>query len=245
MQPKVGYLRLGTYVTYKMEMDWKGFLKDAFTQMDEQGAEHLILDIRGNGGGMDEVNEALNQYLVQQPARQSTSQTRLAFDIVPGSLRPYLSTWDNSIFDLRKRVEASGEGYFVEKRARQSERKYTPGRKAWKGKTWLLTDAANSSATFYTAQFCKENQMATLVGEPTGGNQKGITGGMMFFLRLPNSGIEIDIPILGSFPTETRPDAGIEPNILIETNASDIAQGIDPVLARVLAEIAKAGGQKP
>ena len=45
----------------------------------------------------------------------------------------------------------------------------------------VLVNAANSSATFQFAKLVKDNQLGTLVGQPTGGNQRGINGGAFFF----------------------------------------------------------------
>ncbi len=93
----------------------------------------------------------------------------------------------------------------------------------------MITDAANSSATFGFAEAVKTNALATLVGETTGGSRRGINGGAFFFLTLPGSGIEIDIPLIGAFPATPQPDAGIEPDAPVVTTAADIAAGRDPV----------------
>ena len=61
------------------------------------------------------------------------------------------------------------------------------------GRVWVLVGADNSSATFEFAQVVQRNRLATLVGQPTGGNQRGINGGAFFFVRLPKSGIELDL----------------------------------------------------
>jgi C-terminal processing protease CtpA/Prc len=95
------------------------------------------------------------------------------------------------------------------------------------GKTFLITDASNSSATFYLARVMKLGKVATLVGQTTGGTQKGINGGAMFFLRLPNSGIEMDIPLIGNFPYSEAPDLGIVPDVVVERTLEDVIQGKD------------------
>lgn len=54
------------------------------------------------------------------------------------------------------------------------------------------------------------------------------------FLRLPESGLEIDIPLTGTFPVTPQPDAGVEPDVAITQTASDIASGRDRVLDTAL-----------
>lgn len=66
---------------------------------------------------------------------------------------------------------------------------------------------------------------------PTGGSQRGINGGAFFFLRLPHSGIEMDMPLIGTFPPQALPDAGVTPDIMVTLTPFDIANQRDPELA--------------
>ena len=95
----------------------------------------------------------------------------------------------------------------------------------------VLCDASNSSATFQFAQAVQQSGAATLLGETTGGNRRGINGGAFFFLRLPASGLEVDLPLIAGFPDTPQPDAGIEPDVAVPTTAGDIASGRDPQMA--------------
>jgi C-terminal processing protease CtpA/Prc len=98
----------------------------------------------------------------------------------------------------------------------------------------------NSSATFEFADAVQRHRLGTLVGQATGGNQRGITGGAFFFLRLPRSGIEVDVPLIGQFPMAATPlpDAGLEPDIFVQPQVADIAAARDAELAEVLRRIA-------
>ena len=49
-----------------------------------------------------------------------------------------------------------------------------------------------------------------------------------FFLTLPASQLEVDLPLIASFPATPQPDAAIEPDIAVATTAGDIAAGRDP-----------------
>lgn len=68
-----------------------------------------------------------------------------------------------------------------------------------RAKLIVLIDSANGSATFQFAQKVRRNGLGVLLGEPTGGNQRGINGGAYFFLRLPESRLEVDLPLVGYF----------------------------------------------
>lgn len=97
----------------------------------------------------------------------------------------------------------------------------------------MLIDATNSSATFQFAQIVQQNKLGMLVGQPTGGSKRGINGGSFFFLRLPSSGIEMDLPLVGTFPATPQPDEGLTPDVLVTPTLDDIVKGTDPEMARI------------
>jgi hypothetical protein len=98
---------------------------------------------------------------------------------------------------------------------------------------FVLIGAVNSSATFDFARAVRRAGVGTLVGQTTGGNLRGINGGAFFFLNLPNSHIELDLPLIGQFPLEPQPDAGLRPDIEVQPGAADLAAGRDVELAAV------------
>jgi hypothetical protein len=98
--------------------------------------------------------------------------------------------------------------------------------KPFLGKVFVIVDSSNSSVTFQFARLIKEKRLGTLVGEPTGGNLRGINGGAFFFLRLPKSEIEMDLPLTA------RPDAGLDPDIFVAPSVEDLVAKRDPVLEK-------------
>ena len=119
-------------------------------------------------------------------------------------------------------------------RANADQEKISPRGRRFGGKVAVLIDASCSSATFQFANAISRQGIATLVGEPTGGNRRGINGDAYFFVRLPETGLEVDLPIVGIFSAEPQPDAGIIPDRLVHQTAKDIAQGRDRQLAAAL-----------
>ena len=98
------YLKMGTFVTWQMEMDWKAFLQDAFTEIRARNAEHLIIDIRGNEGGSGDVMDFLQKHLSTKPITLKASRDVVRYQKVSDKNRPYLGTWDDKIFDITWRV---------------------------------------------------------------------------------------------------------------------------------------------
>lgn len=167
-------------------------------------------------------------------------ERRTRYRATPENLRPYLDTWDRRFDDWGAAATPIGDGFYRLLRDADDKPGYTVSLLSprFAGKTYVLIGAVNSSATFEFARAVKHTKLATLVGQTTGGNRRGINGGAFFFLRLPNSGIELDLPLIGQFSLQDEPDAGIEPDIHVETTAADIANDRDAEMEAVLRDLA-------
>lgn len=230
---EVGYLKIGTFVTNKLTIDWNKFLDKAFDEMDDKNIQNLIIDIRGNEGGDDEVNLVLAKKLAKQQIEFPKFKELLRYEKVSEEFRPYLNTWDKSFYNRSGQLIKHENGFYTWKKDRGNST-IDQNNKAFQGNTYLLVDAANSSATFYLTAGLQQNKIATIVGSETGGNRKGTNGGQLFFLWLPNSKIEIDIPLIGYYPMTEQPDKGISPDIEVQLTISDILSNKDKVLEKTL-----------
>lgn len=221
------YLRLSTFDVFQLSFEWRIFLKDAFEKINQRKSPRLILDIRGNEGGQDEVVAWLGRHIAQRVCTVPQRKSLLRYQQVPDLLKPYLYTWDKSFFDKAKELIPDTGGYY---RFRSAEQVLIrPGEGGYKGPVFLLINASNSSATFYLADAANKLQLATLVGETTGGSQRSMNGGQFFFLRLPNTGIEVDIPLIGQFEPN-QPDEGVHPHVRINETPETVRDNVDPVL---------------
>lgn len=231
LDERTAYLRMPTWAVFNSKWDWKGFLATIFDQMAQKKTANLILDLRGNEGGTS-VGDVILSRLIKQDLRLEQFKRLVRYRKVSESLVPYLDTWDRSFENWGDAAVDWNNGFYTLKKydddAKGSLIKASD--RPFAGRTFVLVDASCSSATFEFAQAAQQSKRATLVGQPTGGNQRGINGGAFFFLRLPHSKIEIDLPLIGSYPEGARPDAGIRPDIVIQPRVEDIARGIDTEL---------------
>ena len=226
LDAQTALLRIGDFATYNWDFGYQRFLDSVFTQIKTAGYLHLLLDIRGNEGGSDEARDALLGYLTPKDIPcLSKGKRLLRYTTVPDSLRPYLGTWDDSFYGPRTGLKKAKGGFYEDP---EDCVRITARPNHFQGKVYLLTDAANSSATFILARAFCDYKLGTLVGEPTGGTRQGINGGQIFFFTLPNSKIEMDLPLIWQSPTKKQPDEGIQPDHLVLTTPTDIAQGRDP-----------------
>lgn len=228
-------LRMPGWALYDSDWDWKGFIDETFAEIASRKASALVVDLRGNEGGLDCGDEILAR-LISADLPRTAYERRVRYQKTPADLDPYLDTWDKSFRDYSASTEPLGDGFYrLIERDGASRAPIVPKGPRYDGKLIVLTDAANSSATFQFANLVKANGLGTLVGETTGGSQRGINGGAFFFLRLPESGLEVDLPLIGTFPLTPKPDAGIDPDVFAASTPASLADGSDPVLEAALA----------
>jgi hypothetical protein len=236
MQPEgVGLLTMPDWVTYRSKWDWKGYLDGILDRLIDERARGLVIDLRGNEGGTECGWHILERLLVRDfPLPPYIYKTR--YRTLPADLHKPLDTWDPTFRDWG--AAASGpdaDGFYLVKREQDMAGVLRPRGRRFTGKLVVLVDAACSSATFQFARAIELSGVATLVGEPTGGNRRGINGGAYFFVRLPETGLEVDLPIIGSFPPTRQADTGVAPGVKISPTISDIADGRDRALEASIA----------
>ena len=222
-----------------MTLDYKQFLADAFASLQSQGIPHLILDIRENNGGSDEMADELFSYLapIKTPFER---EGRTRYVTFPTSLKPYVQTWGDEpwYYQLDPKTPRPTNGYYIFKENFAAAVKRSD-KHIYDGSCYLLTGPGNTSLAFYTALRFQKQQLGTIVGRETGGNLNDINGGQILFLRLPKSGIEIDFPVMGGFAVPLQPNTGVQPDVKTVYKVEDVVQGRDLEMEIVLRMIAR------
>jgi hypothetical protein len=229
----IAVVTMGTWATYNTKWDWRAWLHERLDSLG--GARGLIVDLRENEGGKDCGDEILARFLARDLPGEAERRL-VRFRTTREGLRPHLDTWDKSFHTLGEKADRHDDRFFVlppagdEAIVARGPRLDLP--------LAVLIGPQNSSATFRFAQVCRRAGVGTLIGEPTGGNQRGINGGCYFFVRLPASGLEFDLPLIGYFPLRPKPDAGLRPDLLVPQTARDIAAGRDRAMEAAIAMMA-------
>jgi hypothetical protein len=231
----IGRLTMPDWALYDSLWDWRGFLDASVDALVAADARGLVVDLRDNEGGID-CGDVLLARLVARPVEDAVTRRLVRFRETPADLRPVLDTWDPSFHTLGRDAVpvADAPGFLALGEA--TPRRIEPRGRRFTGPVAVLVGATCSSATFHFAQLVRRCGAATLVGMPTGGNRRGINGGCYFFVRLPETGFEVDLPLVGYFPLTPQPDAGLVPEILVRPRLDDLRRGRDRALA-----VARAG----
>ena len=232
---RVAVLTMPSWALFNSKWDWKSWLTDRLNTLGE--ARGLIVDLRQNEGGQD-CGDAILARLIDKPFIPPAMEQKLRFRQTAAALDPYLDTWDDSFRTLGVGAKSLPDGFFLRPNGDDAV-SIAPDGKRLGVPVAVLIGPVDSSATFQFASNVRALGAGKLYGQPTGGNRRGINGGCFFFVRLPASGLEFDLPLVGYFPTSSQPDAGLIPDVTIPVSARAIAAGDDRVLERAASDIVR------
>lgn len=232
MRPdRIAVLTMPGWALFDSKWDWRTWLDARLASL--SGAKGLVIDLRANEGGQD-CGDAILARLIDRPLHEAGSERRVRFRRTPALLDAHLDTWDDSFRTLGVDAADLGNGFY-RLQGEQADDAIQPVGPRLTLPVATLIGPTNSSATFQFADKARRAGGGRLFGSPTGGNRRGINGGCFFFVRLPASGIEFDLPLIGYFPPGLPPDAGITPDVQVAPTSADIAAGRDPVLDAAIA----------
>jgi hypothetical protein len=228
-------LTLPTFAFWRSSFDPMAFLDRSFEQL--RGVPYLVIDQRRNEGGDDAIGHRLMAHLLRQPFTLPSFRVESAYERAPYNLVRFLDTWDYGFFDRTGEVtrQAGSRNWRLPD---QAGKRIEPVATPYAGRVVLLVGPQNSSAGFLLARDLKASGAATLLGQPTGGNLRGLNGGQLAWVTLPASGVGVDIPLVGAFETSNPPDAGVLPDVRVAPNWADAVAGTDTEMAAAQALLA-------
>jgi len=191
---------------------------DFFAAVSDNEIENVIIDVRENVGGQSRVVESLLRHL---PIDNYLNY---------GSTIRYSEQAAERVGMRRTRGTSSYP---------PSTRRVEPVDDPFTGDVFILIGNRTFSAGNWIAVVFRDNDLATIIGEPTG-NAPSSFGDMISF-QLPNTRFILGV----SYKSFTRPDPSndhqdaLYPDILINRTRDDIINGIDPVIDYI---IDKTGG---
>lgn len=226
--PDVGRLRVRGFEGESFIAD----LDSAFETLRARGTKGLVLDLRGNGGGVDEYGANLVGRFVQHPFRY--------FDRIHlTTINPSFATWKQSTFESLRAgtVPDPAGGYLVLPVLHPGVADQQPAEHPFTGKLFVLMDGGTFSTAADVTATLHNMKRVTFVGEESGGGYEGNTSGLNALIVLPNSGLRLKIMMYEYWNAVTplTRGRGTLPDYAIERRVADILRNIDPPLERAVA----------
>ncbi|WP_162628041.1 S41 family peptidase [Arcticibacterium luteifluviistationis] len=211
---------------------FKRKFKQHIKQAQKDSVEHLVLDLRSNGGGYIPNISKVMKYVASEPYK--------LIDTMAFNRSAYFK-----IFSPAKGITPLIAPLFFNKkdsiyryRATGKPAKKKPSKLAYKGKLYVFMDAASYSATTFTISLLDDMDRATFIGTIPGGANWGSHAGSWYVAKLPNSKIRVRIPeyrIVHARANKPNESFFIQPDISVEYTLEDFDKNIDSY-ERVLIE---------
>jgi hypothetical protein len=228
------YIRVATFSSGKL----RKFFRESFKAIKKQGIQHVVFDLRENGGGNIMNSTRLSQYLVNKPFKLADTVAAISRKFRYGQyIRPSLAYKISMFFTSnRKRADDRYHFRYFEHHTFKPKKKYH-----FDGDVYLIQGGYSFSATTLFINSLKGQQNVTVVGEETGGGSYGNSAVHLPQIVLPNTRIRVVLPVYRLVMDASKPKngRGIVPDIEIKPSSAAIREGIDLKIAAVKEMIEK------
>lgn len=215
----------------------KGFFRRSFKAVSKYDINHLIIDVRSNGGGSVTNSTLLTRFIADHEFRVGDSLYAIA------KRKKYSRYVQNDFFNrlfmtFFTRKKKDGLYHF-----KYFEKHYFKPRKRnhFDGKTYILTGGNSFSATtLFTSSVIKQDNV-TVIGEETGGGAYGNSAWLIPDVKLPETGVRFRLPLFRLVIDKNVPKngRGVQPEVESLPTIEAIRRGIDYKTEKALELIKK------
>jgi hypothetical protein len=209
---------------------WRSFFKRSFKDIKQQNIEHLVIDLRDNGGGQINLGLNLLSYMIDKKIVLPFDKKLNSTAFHPKYKMGFGMRAVPIIFAL-KPPERFKNGklrhYFIS---------FPKKRKQFKGQIYVLTNGKSFSMSGVAATYLKHKSNAIIIGEETGANVAGSNAVISGHILLPNSKIKIFVPLYHLYhDIDVKNDGrGLMPDYPTRYTKDAILNGIDIDIKKVM-----------
>ena len=219
--------------------NFRKFFKESFKDLKDKNTQHLILDLRNNGGGNLMYCNRLFRYLYNQPHKfngkaymnhnylHQIKYEEISVVVKAAKIITYpLSLITNLL--LTHKDSIGRYGYLPTTKFKK------PLENVFSNDLVILINGYSFSATSLLAANLKEVDRGVFVGEETGGGYNQCTAGTIPYVNLPNTGLKFRLPLRVIQITEKRKlyGRGVFPRYEVKENFEDVLNKKDLILEK-------------
>jgi hypothetical protein len=200
------------------------FMRRSFRQIEANKTKNLVIDLRDNGGGHLNNSIRLTRYLAKHSFKVADTVAAINRNFTDAKyIRQSFWFW----FPLNFNTTKMDDGRYHYHRF--ETKKYLPFEKHhFDGDIYLLQGPSTFSAASVFTGSLKGQENVQLVGEETGGGYYGNSAIHLLTVVLPNTKIQITLPLFRVVLDKDRPKGrGVMPDTLVLPNSFAIKQGVD------------------
>jgi C-terminal processing protease CtpA/Prc len=231
---KTAFMELNTFGRgYQL----KGFFRRSFRFLKRNQIDHLIIDVRSNGGGSVTNSTFLSKFIAANKFKVADSLYAIRKKSKYG--RYIQNNLFNRIFMTfltKRRSDGFYHfGYFERHRFKPKKKNH------YEGKVYVLTGGNSFSATTLFAQAIMKQHNVVVIGEETGGAAYGNTAWLIPDVTLPETKVRFRLPLFRLVIDKDTPKdgRGIQPEVESKPTIENVRRGVDFKLEKALELIAQ------
>jgi len=208
---------------------YKQFYKSVFELCANHNTQHLVLDLRGNGGGYFPNGHRLLRYFLSEDFSMDFSRRRNKVRKRPGLNAGSSFKMTQFLFGLNPDRDKSDP-------ARNHSIRYKPFRKNhFGGQLYILTDGATFSMGSLVTAKLKHNRSCKIIGKETGGGENGSNAILNYLLTLPHTGVKVIVPryFLDHKVEPAEVGRGVIPDVPVSYSLEEILSETDKEMLEV------------
>jgi hypothetical protein len=233
---KIANLKINRFGGTANKKDLGAFIQECFREIDKKKTTALILDLRDNGGGADELGKLLLSFLIDEPFQYYDDLVLNGLDssLIKYSARDLEVGWKRALKDGMLVRQRNGK-YRNVKHPNWGIQQ--PSKPTYTGVVYILINGNSFSTTSEFLSHAHARKRATFIGEESGGGYSGNTSGPAALLTLPNTKLQAYIPLMGYYMAVRdykSANHGVVPEYQIKYTIDELLEGKDKELAAAL-----------
>lgn len=223
--------------TFAKKAALRKFFRNSFSALKSNKINHLIIDVRSNGGGSVSNSTLLTRYLADSSFKIADSLYAIKKN---STYQRYIKAhfWNKLFITFLTKKQEDRNYHF-----RYFEKKFFKPKKHnhYDGKVYILTGGNSFSATTLFATALKKQENVTVVGEETGGGAYGNSAWLIPDVTLPETHIRFRLPLFRLVIDKTIPKngKGVQPEVFSLPTVEAVRRNSDFKLDKAMELIKK------